>query len=419
MAQRIFSILVMVLLTIGFSFFARANESLAPLDDQPFHMLTYDQFRRLNDQNQMAYLNDLREMLVELDTRGVNIADLLLQLQESVSSSGWAYLLSALNQPAQAADSSWCDNYNFTYNPSKGQYCVATNNMIGGLFTRCGDTANSYLKSCPTKFNQVRAQAEERMAGAEATKLNTESDAVKKQIDSYQDQKYGDQSMTNRGPDTLHYKSTSDAKTDFDKAPKKFRCIYAGFTVYGDKCAAPEKYVDPKTNTVYTCKAPSAGDKQDLGVVAPAKPDSKKTILCNPVFFGTLPAKADKSAKTSTAPAAPAASPASSASPAEKVEPICVARGKNATAACLKAANSNKEASLKSAVKFAKDNKEKYDELNNTIAKLCSENGPVDVEMSDSSKKDLTATCQKYRDRLADYQTEYGKSNSGGGIGSK
>lgn len=406
---RIHFLFIFAALTLGFSTaYAKHHEEEAIVEDQPLQLPTYNQFRLMRPEKQEAFMADLREMLTETSTAsGMEVLSFFDSLNISVTAK-WASFLSLLNNPASAAsDASWCGDYNFSYNYSKGQFCVKKDSIFG--ITQCGDNAQSYIKSCPTKYAQTRLANEDKVsnvsaaAGSSATvnqdvrKFQEEATKTQANVDTAQAAKKTPEPVDIRP----QYQSKSTADTNLDKKPKKFRCIYAGFTVYGEDCKPQDKYIDPKTNTVYTCKL-SEADKVEYKSVAPAKANAKKSILCNPIFFGTTEA-------------------------AGKQEPICVARGKNATADCLKAANVNKEASLKSAVEFAKGDKAKYDELVQTMTTLCPSTqgfAPLTLStvtpvmtsprdsMSESSKKDLDATCKKYKERMFDYTLAYGGSGT-------
>ena len=67
-------------------------------------------------------------------------------------------------------------------------------------------------------------------------------------------------------------------------------------------------------------------------------------------------------------------------------------------------------------MKFAKDDKAKYQELTDTVTKLCQPAGAFtpDSGLSASSKKDLESTCKLYRERMFDYASAYGAATSSG-----
>ena len=364
-----------------------------PLQEQPLQLPNYDQFRQMSEEKQMAYLHDIRKMLVDLSATGVQVSSLFDYVQPT---SSWATLFGLIRN-ASAAD---CKGRNF-WTHSSGRLCTT-----GYVTPICGDDAVALATECKTEYNNSMQRLQDRLGRKAETNADDQSQRIQQsqQIDEANKEvaqataaktAAANANPTGAGGPTTKpsfikepFSSNSTADTNQDKKPKKFRCIYAGFTVYGDDCKPPDKYVDPKTNSVYTCK-PTEGDK-DYGILTPAKPDPKKTVLCNPVFFGTVP----------NGPGSNGSYP--------KQEPICVAKGKNATADCLTGANADKNASLKSAVKFAKDDKAKYQELTDTIATLCAgDASPATSSMSASSKKDLSDTCIKYRDRMKDYQPAY------------
>ena len=407
--QKTHLLLLLASLTLAFSTAQAGNKakhegSDVSLEEQPFAMPSYDQFRKMSDAKQEAYIQEVREMLGAITADGVEVS-FFDSLNVNVTAK-WTAFMSLLNKEA-SADTGWCSDYTFSDDP-KG---VCVTSARGGVTCGKSDGAvmTQYVKNCPSKFAAGAPDSWKATKDSKSKQYVAQSDVANDKVAAETKAK---EEAAATGSGTVQanptgggapkevkptFQSNSTADTSLDKKGKKFRCIYAGFTIYGDKCTPQDKYVDPKTNSVYTCAAPTAGDK-DYGIIAPAKVDSKKSVLCNPVFFGTVP---DGSGSNGSYP---------------KQKPICVAKGKSATADCLKAANADKAASLKSAVKFAKDDKAKYQEITDTLTKLCQPAGAFTPksDLSESSKKDLEATCKTYRERMFDYASAYGAATSSG-----
>lgn len=193
-------------------------------------------------------------------------------------------------------------------------------------------------------------------------------------------------------------KSSGDAKDP----NKKFRCIYAGFTIYGQSCSPVSEFFYEITRPVsgnwvnFSCTGNTLAQNKGRtssghqGKIVTADPvDPKKKVLCNPILFGTIDDK-----------------------------PICVS-GKNATKEC-RAASQQDPKALKKAVFMAKQNPTYYEEFKRTIENLCDGNTAKTYQKSlnPKSSKDLTATCAVYMAQMKDFMEAYDKSPAPSGGGS-
>lgn len=404
--QKTHILMLLASVTLGFSTAQAKNHSKADevsLEEQPFQMADYDQFRRMGDEKQKAYLQEVRNMLGEIQVEGVQIS-FFENLNVNMTAK-WTAFLSLINDSANA-DTGYCADYTFSLAANGKDICVSK----GSLGIQCQPSmTKAYIANCQTKVSQdvpsykAPAAKQSQQYIAQSDKANDATAEAKAAADSP-----APGAPTSAGKNPAVANPTGGGAPTPAASPtapaaatpaKKFRCIYAGFTIYGADCKPQDSYVDPKTKTTYTCSS-SSNTRMTPAPVTPAKPDPKLTVLCNPVFFGTV-AKGVGSNGTLQVPQ----------------QPICVAKGANATSDCLKQANKNKDASLKSAVQFAKDDKAKYQELTDTVTKLCSPKSAFS-NLADmpvvKNPKDLEATCVKYRERMFDYASAYGSATSSG-----
>lgn len=168
------------------------------------------------------------------------------------------------------------------------------------------------------------------------------------------------------------------------------RCIYAGFPVRrtkdSDSCRPVGSFLSEKSKQVFACRDEDVSSEHraiSAEIVLPAKAPNEKVVLCHPLVFGL-----DKDGR-----------------------PFCVPRNASATESCrfVSSRSSQKEASLESAIRLARENPMSLSEMRWTFEKLCQGNEadlrsvlqPKSEEAFQKSKGDLGKTCLAYEQKLA------------------
>lgn len=218
------------------------------------------------------------------------------------------------------------------------------------------------------------------------------------------EQVYGETEAQRKAREAADQRRQEEASRSEERARHQnaLICIYAGFPVEGE--AKPGVKCEPRSSLVseadakgqvvaHTCASADEFKKTEQGksatqIFAPAKPGRGKTVLCNPMLFGLDVSK--------TPP-----------------EPFCIARGGDATAECDRLATQAEEKNsalfqqerAKAILAFPKF----FDHTRWAVERLCS--GDQDAEVRkmleargrpvESSMADIKKTCGVYRERIA------------------
>lgn len=345
---------------------------------QSYGMPTYEAFRMMRNDQQTAYIEDLRDMLQKLDEHGLTEPAEQARLQRFLD-----YFMGAAIPEAQAGVD--CNTVQFEF---RGDSFCVKNYPGGGAYGCAKQNWQPVVQACHPQFESWKASTA--ITEKQAPQFNSTFDQFhandQKKAQAQEDLAAAGLKLMDKAK-----RNEWDKEADANKDKFNLNCIYAGFTVDKGKKCEPKSEFTSKDKT-YSCKAESKANPASAAtpnpasagktVVRPANLDPNATVLCNPVLFGLN----------------------------DKGEPYCVSRKGGATKQCLEDAKKNPK-SLEAARKLLIENKDEYIKLRNTLTKICVGSTKEEVEnylvktMKKSRKgaRDLGQTCEAYSQRFKDY----------------
>lgn len=352
---------------------------------QSYGMPTYESFRMMRADQQTAYIEDLRDMLLKLDEHGLTEpADqaFVRRLLE--------YAMGGAIPEAQAAPVD-CSTVQFEF---RGDSFCVKNYPGGGQYGCARQNWQPVVQACRPQFESWKANTA--ITEKQAPQFNSTFDQFhandQKKAQAQEDLAAAGLKLMDKAK-----RNEWDKEADAQKEKFNINCIYAGFTSEKGKKCEPKSEFTSKDKT-YSCKAEAKGGAATSNraaapvgkaVVRPAGLTAATPVLCNPVLFGLN----------------------------EKGEPYCVGRKGGATKQCLEDAKKNPK-SLEAARKLLIENKDEYIKLRNTLTKICVGSSAAEVEnylvktMKKSRKgaRDLGQTCEAYSQRFKDYDASGAQS---------
>lgn len=419
--------------------------------NERFPILTYEEFRRLSNEDQGAYLKLTREFFASLEQSNLRTASLRPDFLQ---------MLLALNPTAEAAQeecqlrktgTDYClfcptyARYQVGGPQGGGQICGRT---IEDLHRRVSQPSNEFTTQLPqvgVSLTQLKA-LEERALDEGAVPFRTEvtpqdgvvrtvitpagkkvvpvpEEEIRREVNEAgpieridriengqvveSNSNQGGQNLEAPAADTRREKAEADAAAaaaqeaerqqrlqDKDKFGKEIRCLYAGFPIVGAVCTPKTHFTSDDKKTTYACDSKNLGDTTSMGqILTPKPPKESEKILCNPLLFGTT---ADN-------------------------QPFCVAKGGNATRECIKKADRAPE-SLQKAAEIQKANAKTSRELIWTLTKLCHGDEATLKQMlagrmqrsADKVVADIKKTCNDFGERFSAFYNQYRDGARGG-----
>lgn len=354
--------------------------------DEPFPTHSWEDFRKLDPDQQRQYIEDMRVLFGKFSELGV--VDSASLWEGFVPPEKWS-LLMGLIERARAAATANCSDNMFAILPSNGGRAARI--CIAGSYTGFKGMAYDCSESGQSHVHQLAVQCASQFQSFANTPTNIQGKPIEGQMANIARQRAAEfqkeaLAKAPAVPAAAKEEAAKVAPIATEVKKTDFRCIYAGFAMEGRKkedCHAVSTWKGINSRCMMQeFKCPS-GDS----AAAPAKKGKRKAkksrgscksdVLCNPALYGV------------------------SATKGLVDEPICVCRGSSASKACEAVANKNKKESLTKAAQIAFENKAEFERLNSVSKMICEDgkektdylNSFSKEELSEASRKDIEETC--------------------------